>query len=91
MPGMMGPRPRGEAGQGLGVQAVRLLLSDRGRPIRFALIGASAAMIQLTLLALLTRPGWQPDLADVLAFLLGDRLVFAEAHVPTQQVEDPAA
>ena len=153
----------GEAGQGLGVRAVRLLLSDRGRPIRFALIGASAAAIQLALLALLTRHGWQQDLADALAFLLaaqvnfacnnlftwrgrgrdrplwrrwllfhgsilgtaalnllvfdlarraipvlpasalgiavaavgnfliGDRLVFAEAHLPMQRVEDPAA
>ena len=54
-----------------------LLLSDAARPLRFAFSGAVAAVVQLVLLALLTRHGWDEFAAEVAAFLVSAQVNFA--------------
>src|SRR5690242_12470921 len=53
-----------------------LLFSAAGRPARFALTGGLAGLCQLALLSALTRRGWAPDVANVVAFLLAAQLNF---------------
>ncbi len=82
-------RTRGDAGYdtGLSLTGGRLatrrgrtrtfLLSDAARPLRFAFSGGVAAVVQLVLLALLTRHGWDELLANVAAFLVSAQVNFA--------------
>src|SRR5438105_201370 len=58
-----------------GVQ--RLVFSPAARPLRFAWTGGMAATVQLALLALMLRQGWEPLLANALAFLLAAQVNFA--------------
>ncbi len=60
-----------------------LLFSPAGRPVRFAITGGLAALLQLTLLTLLTGQGWTPDLANIVAFLLAAQFNFAASSVFT--------
>jgi putative flippase GtrA len=53
-----------------------LVRSPTARPLRFAGTGSVAAVIQLLLLTLLMRYGWDALLADVLAFLLAAQVNF---------------
>jgi len=46
------------------------------RPLRFAVTGGFAALIQLALLTLLTHAGWAPLSANALAFLLAAQVNF---------------
>jgi putative flippase GtrA len=54
-----------------------LVRSPAARPLRFAGTGGVAGATQLTLLALLTRHGWDALPANLLAFLLAAQLNFA--------------
>lgn len=62
------PMPGGRAGL--------LALADVARPLRFAITGGIAGVVQLVLLALLTRAGWAALPANVLAFLLAAQVNF---------------
>ncbi len=53
-----------------------LLLSQRARPLRFVFTGGLCGLIQLLLFLLLTRAGWQPLLANSVAFLLSAQVNF---------------
>src|SRR2546423_9656275 len=53
------------------------LLSRVARPLRFALTGGLAGLLQLGLLALLTGRGWPAALANAIAFLLAGQVNFA--------------
>src|SRR2546423_15698806 len=53
------------------------LLSRVARPLRFALTGGLAGLLQLGLLALLTGRGWPTAPANALAFLLAAQVNFA--------------
>lgn len=55
---------------------VPLLFAARGRLIRFACVGGAAAVIQLTLLHLLTQHGWGATWAFVVAFLTAAQVNF---------------
>src|SRR5947209_4027359 len=54
-----------------------LLRSRAARPLRFALTGGLAGLLQLGLLALLTGRGWPAALANAVAFLLAAQVNFA--------------
>jgi putative flippase GtrA len=54
-----------------------LLHAGAARPLRFALTGGLAGLVQLTLLALLTRHGWPSLTANLVAFLLAAQVNFA--------------
>lgn len=54
-----------------------LLLSPAARPLRFAGTGGTAGAVQLLLLAVMTRHGWNPVAANGVAFLLAAQLNFA--------------
>jgi putative flippase GtrA len=54
-----------------------LLRSPVARPLRFALTGGLAGLLQLGLLALLVGRGWPSALANALAFLLAAQVNFA--------------
>ncbi len=69
LPGRRLPTRRG--------RARTLLLSDAARPVRFAFSGGAAAVVQLVLLALLTRHGWDEFPADIVAFLVSAQVNFA--------------
>jgi dolichol-phosphate mannosyltransferase len=56
--------------------ALSLLLSDAARPLRFACIGGLAGLIQLLLLSLFTRLGWQEVLANAIAYILSAQANF---------------
>jgi len=58
-------------------RARAFLLSDAARPLRFAFSGGAAAIVQLVLLALLTRHGWDEFAAEVVAFLVSAQVNFA--------------
>jgi len=53
-----------------------MILSDRARPLRFAVVGGTAGVIQLTLLALLERHGWPALPANAVAFLCAAQVNF---------------
>jgi putative flippase GtrA len=55
---------------------VALLLSQRARPLRFVFTGGLCGLIQLLLFLLLTRVGWQPLLANIVAFLFSAQVNF---------------
>ncbi len=92
---MSGSRTRGDTGYDTGLSltggrlATRrgrtraLLLSDAARPLRFAFTGGSSAIVQLVLLALLTRHGWDELLANVVAFAVGAQANFALSYTFT--------
>jgi putative flippase GtrA len=61
----------------------KLLFSPRARPLRFAVTGGLAGLLQLTLLTLLTRSHWSPLLANGVAFLLAAQLNFAVSNLFT--------
>ena len=54
-----------------------LLRSRAARPLRFALTGGFAGLLQLGLLAVLTGHGWPAALANAVAFLLAAQVNFA--------------
>jgi putative flippase GtrA len=90
-----GPRARGDTDYdtGLSVTGGRpptyrgrtraRLLSDAARPLRFVFTGGSSAIVQLVLLALLTRHGWDELLANVVAFAVGAQVNFALGYTFT--------
>ena len=53
------------------------------RPLRFALTGGLAGLLQLGLLALLTRRGWPATPANAVAFLLAAQVNFAVSSLFT--------
>lgn len=57
--------------------AALLAQGDVARPLRFAITGGIAGVVQLALLALLTHAGWAELPANALAFLLAAQLNFA--------------
>jgi len=59
------------------------LLSDAARPLRFVFTGGSSAIVQLVLLALLTRHGWDELLANVVAFAVAAQVNFALSYAFT--------
>jgi len=54
-----------------------LLLSPAARPLRFVGTGCAAGSIQLLLLTILTRHGWEATLANGVAFLVAAQVNFA--------------
>ena len=70
-------------------RAVRSLLSERARPLRFAVTGGLAGLLQLALLALLTRHGWDSILANVVALLLSTQANFALSYLFTWRDRRP--
>lgn len=54
-----------------------IVFSPRARPVRFAITGGLAGLVQLALLKLLTDHGWQALVANAVAFLLAAQLNFA--------------
>ena len=79
--GGLSPRTRSDARTtarwGRDERGRNVLSGDGARPLRFALTGGIAGLVQLTLLALLTRHGWPTLPANCLAFLLAAQLNFA--------------
>ena len=74
------------------VRAVRnALLSEVARPWRFAATGGVAGLAQLGLLALFTHHGWQPIMANAVAFLLAAQLNFALSSLFTWHDRRPAS
>src|SRR5579862_9350855 len=61
----------------------RQLRTDSARPIRFAITGALAGLVQLALLSTLVGKGWSPVAANATAFLLAAQLNFALSSVFT--------
>src|SRR5438876_35527 len=62
----------------IGTHPLRVLLRSRAaRPLRFALTGGLAGLLQLSLLALLTGRGWPTAPANAVAFLLAAQVNFA--------------
>ncbi len=59
------------------------LFSPRARPLRFAITGGLAGLLQLTLLGLLTRHGWSPLVANTVAFLLAAQFNFVVSNLFT--------
>jgi putative flippase GtrA len=55
----------------------------RVRLIRFAAVGGASGVVQLTLLALLTRAGWSPLLANLVGFILSAQLNFSMSYLIT--------
>jgi len=55
---------------------VSLVLSERARPLRFVVTGGVAAVVQLTLLALLTYEGMHALPANVVAFVIAAQVNF---------------
>ena len=54
-----------------------MLFAGSARPLRFAVTGGLAALVQLILLALLTRAGWPGLGGNVVAFILAAQVNFA--------------
>jgi putative flippase GtrA len=71
--------------------ALRSLLSERARPLRFAVTGGLAGLLQLALLALLTRHGWDSIPADAVALLLSTQANFALSYLFTWRDRRPHA
>jgi putative flippase GtrA len=61
----------------------QMLFSAQARPLRFAITGGLAAVMQLLLLGLLTGHGWPALLANGVAFLLAAQFNFAVSNVFT--------
>jgi putative flippase GtrA len=57
-------------------QIVAMLFSERARPLRFVFTGGLCGLIQLLLFTLLVRFGWQPLMANSVAFLLSAQVNF---------------
>ena len=55
---------------------IALLLSRQARPLRFVFTGGLCGLIQLLLFLLLARAGWQPLLANSVAFLFSAQVNF---------------
>jgi putative flippase GtrA len=72
-------------------RAVRSLLSERARPLRFAVTGGLAGLLQLALLALLTRHGWNSIPANAVALLLSTQANFALSYLFTWRDRRPHA
>ena len=73
-----------------GVQhTLTLLLSDAARPLRFIVTGGVAGILQLGLLAALTHHGWEPILANAVAFLLAAQVNFALGSIFTWRDRRP--
>jgi dolichol-phosphate mannosyltransferase len=68
-----------------------LLFSERIRPLRFAITGGAAAIVQLCLLATLTHQGWNSALANITSFLLAAQVNFALSALFTWRDRRPAA
>jgi putative flippase GtrA len=60
-----------------------LLFAQAARPLRFAITGGFAGLLQLGLLAALARHGWEPWVANLTAFLLAAQVNFALSTVFT--------
>ncbi len=60
-----------------GGRARTVVFGDAARPLRFALTGGAAGVVQLILLALLTRHGWPGLAANGVAFLFAAQVNFA--------------
>lgn len=71
-------------------RTLALLLAPRARPLRFVLTGGTAGMVQLVLLALLMRFGWNAMLANGAAFLLAAQVNFALSVTLTWRDRSPA-
>ncbi len=84
------PDVRATAGPGTPSLAARLL-SDAARPLRFALTGGLAGLLQLVLLAFLTRRGWPELPSNVIAFLLAAQVNFALSSLFTWRDRRTAA
>lgn len=56
--------------------ALSLLLSTRGRPLRFILTGGTSALVQLLLLALLVHRGLHPIVADAISLVISAQVSF---------------
>ncbi len=84
------PDVRATAGPGTPSLAARLL-SDAARPLRFALTGGLAGLLQLVLLAFLTRRGWPALPSNVIAFLLAAQVNFALSSLFTWRDRRTAA
>jgi putative flippase GtrA len=67
-----------------------LLRSRAARPLRFALTGGLAGLLQLSLLTLLTGRGWPAALANAVAFLLAAQVNFAVSSLFTWRDRRPA-
>jgi putative flippase GtrA len=72
-------------------RALRSLLSERARPLRFAVTGGLTGVLQLALLALLTRHGWNAIPANAVALLLSTQVNFALSHLFTWRDRRPHA
>src|SRR2546423_5004724 len=59
------------------------------RPLRFAVTGGLAGLLQLAMLALLTRHGWDSILANVVALLLSTQANFALSYLFTWRDRRP--
>ena len=70
-------------------RAVRSLLSERARPLRFAVTGGLTGLLQLALLALLTRYGWNSIPANAVALLLSTQANFALSYLFTWRDRRP--
>jgi putative flippase GtrA len=68
---------------GLPSVAALVAYGTRVRLIRFAAVGGASGVVQLTLLALLTRAGWSPLLANLLGFILSAQLNFTMSYLIT--------
>jgi putative flippase GtrA len=56
---------------------LRVLAGSRAaRPLRFVLVGGTAALVQLAVLAFLTRHGWNALPAEVVGFLVAAQINF---------------
>ncbi len=55
---------------------LRALLIARARPIRFACVGGTSALIQLALLHLIVGRGWNTTLAEIVALLTAAQVNF---------------
>jgi len=66
-----------------------LVLSPAARPLRFAGAGGAAGAVQLVLLAILTRHGWDALLANATAFLLAAQVNFALSVTVTWRDRHP--
>lgn len=84
------PRHRPAAGwtlQGLS----ELLFHEQARPLRFAVTGGIAALMQLSLLSGLIHGGTQPILANGLAFLVAAQVNFCLSQLFTWHDRTPGA
>src|SRR5579884_4020547 len=56
---------------------LRTLAGSRAaRPLRFAAVGGTAALVQVAVLAFLTHHGWNALLAEVVAFFVAAQINF---------------